>query len=281
MSDKPRDIIVRVFSEWAAFSAARSGYPRPKARKDVDWLIQVPDYEVLFDLRHGKITQQEFDKWHESSVDRIISNRKDLPVEWAAKLINVYLKCRAYVASQGRPNLLDCLHPPIDTGLWRGIRRKYRWNKEILTYFPDTFSIKGIKLYGKYRKIIEGCTLVAQDLNCRLIEVEQLWPGKVVPDKPTAPVRDKAKMAKFGRGLNREIVSAINSGSISEPFSVQDVRRLIKERCWNPPPAEQYIVVTLANAASNSHSSTYKKYFRSIGEGHYELREEFRGKEWL
>ena len=35
-------------------------------------------------------------------------------------------------------------------------------------------------------------------------------------------------MAKYGRGLNREIVSAVNAGIIKEPFSTKDIRKLIK-----------------------------------------------------
>lgn len=88
-------------------------------------------------------------------------------------------------------------------------------------------------------------------------------------------------MAKYGRGLNREVVAAINAGFISEPFSVRDVRRLIAAKSWKPSPTEQYIVVTLANGASMNHSFTYKKYFRAMGDGLYQLQGEFRGQEWL
>lgn len=88
------------------------------------------------------------------------------------------------------------------------------------------------------------------------------------------------KMLKYGRGLNREIVAAVNSGLVSEPFSVSDVRRLIEQKNWNPGPTENYITVTLANGASINHSHTYKKYFVSLREGYYKLRPEFIGDEW-
>ena len=87
-------------------------------------------------------------------------------------------------------------------------------------------------------------------------------------------------MPKYGRGLNREIVSAINSGIISEPFYVADVRMVIKKKGWKPEPPEVYVTVTLANGASEDHSHTYKKYFHSLGEGQYMLRPEFKGQNW-
>jgi len=87
-------------------------------------------------------------------------------------------------------------------------------------------------------------------------------------------------MPKYGRGLNREVVAAVNKGTISEPFSVKQVRWLIKERGWRPEPPEEYVVVTLANGASDNHSLTYKKYFVSIGDGMYKVRTEYKGSDW-
>ena len=88
-------------------------------------------------------------------------------------------------------------------------------------------------------------------------------------------------MPKYGRGLNREVVAAVNRGSISEPFSVKQVRWLIKKKGWRPDPPEQYVVVALANGASDDHSPTYKKYFLSLGDGLYKLRPEYKGPEWV
>ena len=88
------------------------------------------------------------------------------------------------------------------------------------------------------------------------------------------------KMPKYGRGLNRELVAAINKGLISEPFSVKDVRKLIEHKGWLPEPPEQYVTVALANGASDYHSTTYGKYFFSLGDGMYELRPEYRGSQW-
>ncbi len=88
-------------------------------------------------------------------------------------------------------------------------------------------------------------------------------------------------MAKYGRGLNRELVSAVNRGKISEPFTVKDVRKLIRRRGWVPGPTDNHINVTLANAASQDHSLTYKKYFVSLRNGKYKLKNQYRGEEWL
>lgn len=87
-------------------------------------------------------------------------------------------------------------------------------------------------------------------------------------------------MPKYGRGLNREMVAAVNRGFITEPFTVKEVRWLIKKKGWKPEPPEEYVVVALANGASDNHSPTYKKYFLSIGDGLYKLRTEFKGQRW-
>jgi hypothetical protein len=88
-------------------------------------------------------------------------------------------------------------------------------------------------------------------------------------------------MAKYGRGLNREIVAAVNAGSISEPFSVEDVIKLIKIKNWKPGPTDNHVNVTLANGASDTHSPTYKKYFLCVGYGQYKLRTQYRSSDWL
>lgn len=85
-------------------------------------------------------------------------------------------------------------------------------------------------------------------------------------------------MPKYGQGLNREIVGAVNRGAIREPFSVRDAVNFAHSRGWYPP--ETYTRVTLANATSETHSETYGKYFYRVAEGLYRVREEFRGREW-
>jgi hypothetical protein len=85
-------------------------------------------------------------------------------------------------------------------------------------------------------------------------------------------------MAKYGRGVNREIVGAVNQGIIDEPFSVADIRHFAQKCGWNIP--ENYLIDSLANASSQDHSLTYKKYFQSLGNGQYQLVGKYRGFEW-
>ena len=85
-------------------------------------------------------------------------------------------------------------------------------------------------------------------------------------------------MAKYGRGLNREIVGAVNGGHILEPFDVAEIRHFARSNGWNVP--ETYVNVTLANASSEDHSLTYKKYFISEGDGLYRVRSNYKGSEW-
>jgi hypothetical protein len=87
-------------------------------------------------------------------------------------------------------------------------------------------------------------------------------------------------MAKFGRGLNREVVAEVNSGTIKEPFSVADVKKMIQRKAWKPAPTEKYVNSCLADAASENHSQTYGKYFESIGAGKYRVRKSYKGMKW-
>lgn len=85
-------------------------------------------------------------------------------------------------------------------------------------------------------------------------------------------------MSKYGRGLNREIVAAVNAGELQEPVCTRDVRELCESRGWGVTPA--YLAVTLANAASDDHSPTYKKYFVRVSEGRYVVASTFKGGNW-
>ena len=85
-------------------------------------------------------------------------------------------------------------------------------------------------------------------------------------------------MAKYGRGLNREIVGAVNSGELAEPLTRATVQELVVLRGWAVSP--NIVNVTLANASSDAHSHTFKKYFESLGGGRYRVRDEYRGLNW-
>ena len=87
-------------------------------------------------------------------------------------------------------------------------------------------------------------------------------------------------MAIYGRGLNREIVAAVNNGEIQELITVDSVRKVVELRGWVPRPTEKHIAVTLANGSSNTHSPTYKKYFVADDAGGYRLKDEYKGDRW-
>ncbi|MBI5638823.1 MAG: hypothetical protein HZA17_00200 [Nitrospirae bacterium] len=169
-----RDKIIHDFAEWTAFSATRSGCPI-KSRDTVYPLIRTPNYEAL--LTGDEIIQDEFNSWHRDNTLAICHKENRLPVGWAAKLINVYLKTRIYIANQGRKGLITCIHPPIDNGLWNGIMEKYGNDQKIISQTHIVNRIKDITTYDTYQTIIEGCQLIAKRRNCSLIEVEELWQG--------------------------------------------------------------------------------------------------------
>ena len=173
----PRDTIVRAFSEWTAFSATRSGWPKSvkKNRQTLYPLIRIPNYNAI--LAPRGVAQGKFDDWHKQATDAICCKAIGLPTGWAVKLINVYLKTRVYLAGDGPPQLADYLHPPIDGGLWDGIKAQYGNIPEIMQKTHVVNRIKDITDYPTYMTIIEGCRLIAERRKCRLIEVEDLWQG--------------------------------------------------------------------------------------------------------
>ena len=176
---RPR--IVRDFASWTA-RAALGRAPVRDGETLYPALDRVP-FDELFDTSAGPIPEPDFARWHEAAVEGLRSDVPGLPVGWAAKLVNVYLKTSSYVGDLGRPGLRDLLHPPIDGGLWAGLRR---WavkpgspeRGEILARTHAVESIAAIQDYeAHYEVIIEGCRDVARIVGCRLIEVEQFWEG--------------------------------------------------------------------------------------------------------
>ena len=169
-----REKIINDFSEWTAFSATRSGCPI-KSRNAVYPLIRTPKYHSVF--TGNEISVSEFNDWHQESTLAICAAQPAFPLGWAAKLINIYLKAMAYLAGMGRSGLVQCIHPPIDNGLWKGIHSEYVHRPDIISKTHIVNRIKNIDTYDKYRTIIHGCQLIAKDRRCLLIEVEVLWQG--------------------------------------------------------------------------------------------------------
>ncbi len=172
-----REKSIKDFAEWTAFSATRSGCP-VKSRNAVYPLIRSPKNDFVFEGK--EISASEFNRWHEESTLAIRTAAPVLPVGWAAKLINIYLKTMVYLAGAGRPGLIQYIHPPIDNGLWAGIRSKYAHSPNIISKTHIVNRIKENDTYDKYRTIIEGCRLIAKERGCLLIEVEELWQGTMI-----------------------------------------------------------------------------------------------------
>jgi hypothetical protein len=171
-----RKAIIATYAEWTAMSALRSGAPI-KSRRDVYTALRGVDFAVLFDAALGPINRSTFDAWHARAVKDMIDREPRLTVGWATKIINVYLKTRAYLGAQGRHHLKEMIHPPIDAGLWLGLERRFADRPDILQRTNCVSRIKDIVDYECYRGIIDGCRAAAKALDCELIEVEQLWAG--------------------------------------------------------------------------------------------------------
>ena len=191
-----RDRIVHDFARWTALSALRSG-KHVKSRADVYALLdQVPFEDVL--LGSQPITSAEFDAWHKRTTDFLCRDPR-VVVGWGSKMINVYLKTAGYVGRMGRPGLKKSLHPPIDGGLWKGLRKRFREQPAILDEVCCVDTINGICEYATYCRIIKGCRMAAEELGCLLIEVEQLWLGSVTPGVKHRDHRTGALDARSGQ----------------------------------------------------------------------------------
>jgi hypothetical protein len=68
----------------------------------------------VLDTTLGPINRSTFDARHARAVREMIEREPRLNVGWATKIINVYLKTRAYIGAQGRHHLKEMIHPPID-----------------------------------------------------------------------------------------------------------------------------------------------------------------------
>jgi hypothetical protein len=191
-----RERIIRDFAKWTALSALRAGSPI-KSRADVYPLL---DRVRFGDVLRGSepITTAEFDAWQQAAIEALCRRDPRVVVGWAAKLINVYLKAAAYVGGMGRPRLKESLHPPIDRGLWDGLRERFRDNPAILADARCVRCIRDIRDYPTYRRIIKGCRAASAELRCLLIEVEQLWLGAATPGARRGAGPGRARVGRSG-----------------------------------------------------------------------------------
>jgi len=167
--------IITDYASWTVLSALRSGAPI-KSRRDVYPLLRTVDFGALLQQSTPPISEGQFDAWHEAATLSLCERRTDLCTGWAAKMLNVYLKTAVYAGGLGRSGLAAALHPPIDSGLWSGLRRRFKGHA-LLTKTHIVERIKDIRDYPTYQTIVAGCRLAAEKLNCLSIEVEQLWEG--------------------------------------------------------------------------------------------------------
>jgi len=117
-TSQKRGRIVHDFAKWTALSALRSGSPI-KAGKQVYGLIDNhADLAALFACGSG-IDAAEFDSWHERTVLAFCKAEPALSVGWAAKIVNVYLKTRVYLAGEGREGLVGS-----STRLWTRVCKR-------------------------------------------------------------------------------------------------------------------------------------------------------------
>ena len=80
--------------------------------------------------------------------------------------------------------------------------------------------------------------------------------------------------SRYGEGLGKEIIKAINNGELIEPISTQMIKQFCKSKGWDVP--DNYTNVYLANSSSEHHSKNFKKCFYNVGENQYVLRDEYR-----
>mgnify|MGYP006440440845 CR=1 FL=1 len=140
-------------------------------------MIDTPDYKNLLSSE-GTWTKAQFNSWHKrNTLKTDMASNHLLGIGWSTKLINVYLKTMVYAGQIGPSSLMNVIHPPIDKGLWDGIKEKYRAEKSVIAKTHVVQTIKGIDSYDIYETIISGIEQITKREKWRLIEVETLWTG--------------------------------------------------------------------------------------------------------
>ena len=166
------------FGKWATQSAMRGW-----GQENVNFALEVVDFEQLFDARLGRISESEFTEWHSQEIRNLtgleFSTTKNgkiqnLNVGWAAKMLAIYLKTTCYLAGFGRDGLNTVIHPPIDNNLIRNLTKAVGRLNGVPA--PNQFKIKDID-GAMYANIISECRRIAAAQNppCTLFEVESFW----------------------------------------------------------------------------------------------------------
>jgi hypothetical protein len=172
--DTFRTKIIHDFALWAALSATRSGCPI-KSRDLIYSMLGKVNFRSLLSSQK-RISKKEFDKWHKAASLQVMElSTGKMCAGWATKIINVYLKASVYIGGLGRPGFYMVIHPPVDNGLWNGLRKRYISNRVISPKVFYRNKIKDIVTYEDYMEIIGGLELVAREEKCTIIEVDHHW----------------------------------------------------------------------------------------------------------
>ena len=75
-------------------------------------------------------------------------------------------------------------------------------------------------------------------------------------------------MTKYGEGLAKEIVKAVNRGEIIEPITKAKVNQLCEKKKFNYSDDMKGIILSNSEIDA-THSPTFKKYFKRINKGEY------------
>lgn len=181
--------ILHAYARWTALSALRQGPSTRTATRNVRSkevvysLVDTVHFDPVLGPDLDPITCDEFEDWHEEQITGLVDQEEmgqdniyGPQFGWAAKIINVYLKTACYVGDLGRPNIRQFLHPPVDRGLWRGVRQEFGHLDHTIERTHTVTAIRAINSHERYTTIIDGFRdLAHNEAGCELIEVEQFW----------------------------------------------------------------------------------------------------------
>jgi hypothetical protein len=168
-----REVIVKQFAEWTAVAALKSGKGHVKDGELLRELLRKANVDRM--LKGRPITGTEFERWHKGK-SRWLYAQGVGSIGWAAKLLNVYLKTSVYIGGLRRKGLVECLHPPLDNGLVRGVRAEARSRNlgRVLVRWKGIAAIRNYDL--QYTPLICELRDLARRLDRKtLFELERFW----------------------------------------------------------------------------------------------------------
>jgi len=182
-----RKAIIKNYSIWTAYSAARVGCPfRGKALGEEVKRIIIDSGQLEIISGKEPISSEEFSNWHEKMVLVLSAIKKakgkKIGVGWAAKILNIFLKTYAYVGDQGRPNIRSLLHPPLDSILVKKImdheslKLSSKENDALRKTIRKAIPISSLKSYTTYLAVIYALRRFAEMIEKKTVfELEGFW----------------------------------------------------------------------------------------------------------